>query len=83
MPFTLLFDTYLHGRYDLATISEVPEEIKFSTLRHAIGLELSLDTPIGAAYVGAGNAFYFSRDLPENPLQLGPLLFYFSIGYEM
>jgi len=83
MPFDLLFDTYLQGRYDLATISEVPEEIKFSTLRHALGLELALETPIGGAFVGAGNAFYFSRDLPENPLQLGPVLFYFAIGYEL
>ena len=81
MPFDLLFDTYLHGRYDLATISEVPEEIKLSTLRHALGVELALDTPIGAAYFGVGNAFFFSANLPDNPLQSGPVLFYFSIGY--
>jgi NTE family protein len=83
MPINLLFDTYLQGRYDLATISEVPEEIKLSTLRHALGIELALDTPIGGAFFGAGNAFFFSRDLPDNPLQLGPVLFYFSIGYEL
>jgi hypothetical protein len=69
-------------RYDLATISEVPEEIKLSTLGHGLGIELALDTPVGAAYFGAGNAFYFSRNLPDNPLQLGPVLFYFAIGYE-
>jgi NTE family protein len=82
LPFKILFETYLRVRYDLGTISEIPEEIKFSTLRHGLGLELAFDTPIGQAAVGAGKSFYFNRDLPNNPVQQGPLLWYFVIGYQ-
>ncbi len=82
LPFKILFETYLRVRYDLGTISEVPEEIKFSTFRHGLGLELAFDTPIGQAAVGAGKSFYFNRDLPNNPVQQGPLLWYFVIGYQ-
>ena len=41
--------------------------------------------PSGAsmkAAVGAGKSFYFNRDLPNNPVQQGPLLWYFVIGYQ-
>jgi NTE family protein len=82
LPFKVLFDAYLRVRYDLGTISEVPEEIKFSTLRHGLGLELAFDTPIGQAAVGTGKSFFFNRDLPDNPVQQGPLLWYFVIGYQ-
>jgi NTE family protein len=82
LPFKVLFETYLRVRYDLGTISEIPEEIKFSTLRHGLGLELAFDTPIGQAAVGAGKSFYFNKDLPGNPVQQGPLLWYFVIGYQ-
>jgi NTE family protein len=82
LPVKILFETYLRVRYDLGTISEIPEEIKFSTLRHGLGLELAFDTPIGQAAVGAGKSFFFNRDLPNNPVQQGPLLWYFVIGYQ-
>jgi len=83
LPFKILFDSYLRLRYDLGTISKVPEEIKLSALRHGVGLELAIDTPIGPAYFSAGQAFFFNKDLPENPFQLGPLLLYFQVGYEL
>lgn len=83
LPIRLFFDTYLSARYDLATISEVPEQIKFTNFRHGIGAELGLDTPIGPAYFGVGKSFYFSKDLPENPVQEGPFLFTFRIGYDL
>ena len=82
LPFKVLFESYLRVRYDLGTISEIPEDIKFSTLRHGLGLELAFDTPIGQAAVGAGKSFFFNRDLPNNPVQQGPLLWYFVIGYQ-
>ena len=82
LPFAILFDTYLRVRYDLGTISEVPEEIKFSTFRHGLGLELAFDTPIGQAALGVGKSFYFNGYLPNNPVQQGPLLWYFVIGYQ-
>jgi NTE family protein len=82
LPFRILFDAYLKARYDLGTISEVPEEIKFSTLKHGLGVELALDTPVGQASFGVGKSYFFIRDLPQNPVQEGPLLFYFMIGYQ-
>jgi NTE family protein len=83
LPFKILFDTYVRARYDLGMISKVPEEIKLSSLLHGIGLELAIDTPIGPAYFSAGQSFFFHQDLPDHPLQLGPLLLYFAIGYEV
>jgi NTE family protein len=82
LPVRLLFTSYLRFRYDLASISSVPEEIKFSTFRHGIGIELALDTPLGQAALGIGKSFSFVRDLPENPLQTGPFLLTFMIGYQ-
>ncbi len=83
LPVRLMFDTYLRVRYDLATISEIPEQIKISAFRHGIGAELALDTPVGQAAIGAGKSFFPARDLPKNPIQQGPLLWYFTVGYEM
>jgi NTE family protein len=83
LPFKIFFETYLRIRYDLGTISDIPEALKLSTFRHGIGLEIALDTPIGPALLGAGESFYFSRDLPQNPIQAGPFLLYFTIGYQL
>ncbi len=80
IPFKFIFDTYLKFRYDLASISLVPEELKLRSFRQALGAELALDTPLGAASVGLGQSFYFRQDLPNTPLGFGPLLVYFSIG---
>ena len=82
LPVRILFETYLSIRYDLGTINEVPEEIKFSTLRHGLGMQLAFDTPIGQAALGAGKSFFFNRDLPNDPVLQGPLLWYFEIGYQ-
>jgi NTE family protein len=82
-PVRIVFDTYFRLRYDLGTISAVPEELKFKNFIHGIGGEIAFDTPIGPAMFGAGKAFFLSRSLPENPLQQGPLLFYFSLGYQL
>ena len=81
LPIRLLFDSYVRGRFDMGSISEVPEDIKFSTLRYGLGLELALDTPIGPAVFSVGKGFYFGRDLPDNPIQQGPLVLYFMFGF--
>jgi NTE family protein len=83
LPVSILFDTYCSVRYDIGTISEIPEDVKFNTLRHGIGAEISFDSPFGPAIFGVGKSFHLSRNLPENPIQQGPLLFYFMIGYQM
>lgn len=83
LPFRILFDSYARFRYDLGAISAVPEEIKFNTLRHGLGGELALDTPVGQAAFGFGKSFFFNPDLLGNPLQEGPFVFYFMIGYQL
>ena len=83
LPIRLLFDTYLRARYDVGTIAAVPEEFKLSSLLHGVGLELALATPVGPAVLGAGKAFYVSPDLPDQPVQQGPFMFYFMIGYQL
>ncbi|HTK82537.1 MAG TPA: patatin-like phospholipase family protein [Bacteroidota bacterium] len=80
LPFRLIFPTYVMGRYDLGMISLLPEELKLNSFRHGIGFEIALETPLGAAMFGAGKSFYFRRDLPDSPVSVGPLLFYFSVG---
>jgi hypothetical protein len=83
LPVRLVFDSYLQTHLDALALSSVPEEIKFNTLRYGTGVELALETPIGPAIFGIGKGFYFSKDLPENPIQEGPTLFYFMIGYQL
>ncbi len=80
LPFKLIFETYLKIRYDLGTISLIPEQIKFDNFHHGIGAEVALDTPLGPASFGAGKSFYFQRGLRNSPIAIGPMLFYFSIG---
>jgi NTE family protein len=77
-PFDILFDTYFSFRYDLGATWKTPETIKFSSLRHGVGLSLGLDTPIGPTCFSAGEAFYFTKD--PYMLVWGYLHLYFSIG---
>jgi NTE family protein len=83
LPLQFVFDMYFRIRYDLASISEIPEQIKFTSFRHGVGAELAFDTPLGQAALGAGKSFYFDRTLPGSPIREGPLLFYFVLGYEL
>ncbi len=80
LPFKLVFDTYVSARYDLGTISLLPEALKFNQFRHALGLQVGIDTPVGAVIVAAGKSFYFLKNVENSPLSSGPVLFYFSIG---
>jgi len=83
LPFQIFFDTYLKFRYDLGSTWDVQEKIKFKDLRHGIGGIISFDTPIGPADFAIGRSFLLQKNLPENPIKWGDLLFYFSIGYEV
>ncbi|BDQ03532.1 patatin-like phospholipase family protein [Ignavibacterium sp.] len=80
-PFKIFFDTYFKIRYDLGNTWAVQEQIRFKDLRHGIGGAVSFDTPIGPAEFAVGRSFLFRKDLPENPISWGDVLFYFSIGY--
>ena len=81
LPFQIFFDTYLKFRYDLGRTWDAQEKIRFKDLRHGIGGIISFDTPIGPADFAIGRSFLLQKNLPENPIKWGDLLFYFSIGY--
>jgi NTE family protein len=81
LPIDIFFDSYFMFRYDLGSIWEVQESIRFKDLKHGIGATLSLDTPIGPADFAVGRSFLFKDDLPDNPISWGDFIFYFSIGY--
>ncbi len=74
--------TYLALRYDLGSVWEMPDEIKFSTLKHGLGFSLMLDTPVGPAKFSVGKAFYFPQNT-INSMKLNPILLYFSIGMKL
>ncbi len=81
IPFLIFFDTYIMLRYDLGSIWNVQEQIRFKDLRHGIGGMLSFDTPVGPADFSIGRSFLLLKNLPKNPISWGELQFYFSIGY--
>lgn len=82
-PFRVLWDTYFRFRYDLGSIWPQQEDIRLRDFHHGIGVGLSLDTPIGPANFSLGRSFYVRRDLLDQPLTLGPVVAYFSLGYPL
>ncbi len=83
LPIRILFDSYLSLRYDLGRTWENPELIKLEDLRHGVGLQLGLDTPIGPADFAIGKSFYLLRNNPDTPVRWGPTNLYFSIGVRL
>ncbi|HEX2869019.1 MAG TPA: patatin-like phospholipase family protein [Ignavibacteriales bacterium] len=81
LPIRLFFDTYLKVRYDMGGIWQSKDQIRFADFMHGIGTSLSFATPLGPADFSVGRSFLFERNLPENPVRLGPVFFYFTIGY--
>jgi len=79
-PLRIFFDTYFSVRYDLGSVWQYPQDIRFKDLRHGAGAAIAFDTPIGPAEFAIGRSFLFRRGLPENPLSLGPWELYFAIG---
>lgn len=81
MPLKLFFDTYCSFRYDIGQVWETFQSIKLGTLRHGIGMQIGVDTPIGPAKFSAGRSFYFLSN-PDGAVW-GPILGYFSIGVRL
>lgn len=81
LPIKLFFDTYLKTRYDLGSIWNEREQIRFNDLRHGVGLSLAFDTPIGPADFSVGKSFYLKDAIPKNKIVWGQTFFYFTIGY--
>jgi NTE family protein len=80
-PFEIFFDTYFKFRYDLGSIWENQEQIRFKDLRHGIGAAVSFDTPIGPADFAVGRSFLLKKNIPNRTISWGDVFFYFSIGY--
>ncbi|MCX7736038.1 MAG: patatin-like phospholipase family protein [Candidatus Kapabacteria bacterium] len=80
-PITLVFDTYISFRYDLGSVWELPEEIKFLKFRHGLGGSISIDTPFGPTKFSIGRSFYLKQN-PDKAIW-GPVMFYFSIGAKL
>ncbi len=76
-PLRIFFDTYIAARYDIGSVWENFSTIKFSGLKHGLGLSLTLDTPLGLAKVSIGQSIFFT-DKPG--IVRAPALGYFSIG---
>ncbi len=51
-----IFSFYLTGRYDFGEVFGRFEEVRFKDLRHAWGMELALDTPLGPFSIAYGRA---------------------------
>jgi NTE family protein len=79
LPFIIFFKTFFKFRYDLGSIWEVQEQIRFKDLRHGIGTALSFDTPIGPADFSVGRSFLLKNT--GTSILWGDVSFYFSIGY--
>jgi len=80
-PFKVIWDTYFRIRYDIGSIWPQREDIRLKDFHHGVGIILSLDTPIGPINASVGRSFYIRRDVLDQPLTLGPIIGYFSIGY--
>jgi NTE family protein len=80
-PFKLFFESFVRLRYDLGSIWDKREEIRFKDLKHGVGLTLSFNTPVGPADFALGKSFYFMNTLDKNKIVWGPTFFYFTIGY--
>lgn len=80
-PFKIIWDTYFRLRYDMGSIWPQREDIRLRDLHHGVGAILSIDTPAGPINASIGRSFYIRRDLLDQPLTLGPVMGYLSIGY--
>lgn len=80
-PFQVIWDTYFRLRVDFGSIWPQREDIRIRDFHYGIGGILSLDTPAGPVSFSIGRSFYVRRDLLDQPLTLGPVVAYFSLGY--
>ncbi|MBI2418474.1 MAG: FtsQ-type POTRA domain-containing protein [Ignavibacteriales bacterium] len=81
LPFKMFFDTYVQAKYNTGSIWELQNELKLSDFIHGVGLTLSWSTPIGPADFSIGRTFSLVPDVSPSLFKLGPVYFYFSIGY--
>lgn len=56
LPFRILFDSYLKFRYDMGNIWEQKKDISIKDMKHALGVFLTLDSPIGPIEISYGRS---------------------------
>jgi predicted acylesterase/phospholipase RssA len=77
-------DSYAMLRYDLGSVWENPGQIKFSTLRHGIGMTYAVKLPVGRAKFSIGRAFYFVQENEKlKYMRFGDYVLYFSLGVDL
>lgn len=81
LPFRVYFDTFISFSYGIGSIWKEFEVIRISELKHSVGFNVGLDTPIGPAKFSIGRAFYFLKS--PNAIVWGPFQTYFSIGSKL
>ncbi|MBS1912531.1 MAG: BamA/TamA family outer membrane protein [Bacteroidetes bacterium] len=81
LPVRVYFDTYFALRYDLGSTWGTPSEIRLKDLEHGLGMQLSLDTPLGPASFAVGRSFIFNKSTAPTLVNWGPFVAYFSLGY--
>ncbi len=80
-PFQIFFDSYFSLRYDLGSVWENFEKIRFGDLKHGLGISAALDTPLGPAKFSLGRGFRLLKN--PNSIAWGSFKGYFSIGMEL
>jgi hypothetical protein len=78
LPLRLLLDSYFSVRYDVGGIWPSVDAIRLEDVHQGLGMQLSLDTPLGPARFAVGRSFFFLRH--PDTMVLGPYQVYFSIG---
>lgn len=78
IPLRLLLDSYFSVRYDVGGIWPSVDAIRLEDVHQGLGMQLSLDTPLGPARFAVGRSFFFLRH--PDTMVLGPYQVYFSIG---
>ncbi len=81
LDFKLFFDSYVSARYDWGNVFDEMDNLKFTDVKHGIGLNFSLDTPVGPAMLAFGKSF--SYNYITNKWYSGNIILYFTFGVNL
>lgn len=79
IPVKSFFDMYISAHFNTGRTWLTTESIKFKDFREGIGLQYSIDTPLGPLNLGISRAFY----IKNNNIIWSEFINYFSIGIKM
>jgi len=81
LDFKLFFDTYVSARYDWGNVFDEMDNLKFTDVKHGIGMNFALDTPLGPAVVSLGKSFSYNYKTAK--WYSGNIIFYFTFGLNL